>query len=140
MACYGSSCVEATLKRLLNKCAQSNPHLLHMGEVGPFFERFLVSTSCEEKMYRIVDQLAIGEWVVAHDCNFSTIRAASEEDFGGIEGGILTMECCILYLPCGRSRWAKSRGQLVQNCPRGHAHMPSLDGWVIGHLEDVIDT
>ncbi len=89
MACCGSSGVDTMLEHFLDQCPQCNPCLLHIGEAVPFLEWPLVQSSGEKKVDCIINQLAIGAWVDAHDCNFGAILNALEENFGGIGGGIL---------------------------------------------------
>ncbi len=139
MACHGSSGIEATLKCFLDKCPQCNPHLLHISEVVPFLKWPLVKSSGEKEADCIIYQLAIGVRVVAHDCNFGAILDVLEENFRGIGGGILAAKSCIVELHHSRSQQAIYHGQLIQNFPRGHARMPSLDGWVIQYLECTVD-
>jgi hypothetical protein len=100
MAYCGSSGVEATLKRFLDKCPQRNPCLLHVSEAVPFLKRPLIQSSGEEEADRIIYQLVIGVRVVAHDHNFSAILDAPEENFGGICSRKLAAKSCIVELHC----------------------------------------
>jgi hypothetical protein len=102
-------------------------------------ERAQVEACCQEEADCVIDELAVRVQIATKKCNFGTILDSPEEYFRGIGSQVRAAEDLIILFKNGRGGVAIQLGQLVEDDQRGHPGMPSLDGWVIRHLERNVD-
>ena len=71
-------CIELTLKCLLDCATQFNPRLIDRSKAIPHFEGPDVHAGHEKEADCIVNNLAIGVWIVSNDYNLGAIFDVAE--------------------------------------------------------------
>jgi hypothetical protein len=89
--------------------------------------------------HRIVDELAIGIWIVPKEGNLGALFNLLKEEFGGVCRRIWVAKCTVVAFKRGWSGFAIVVHQLIEYGHNRHLCMPSLDGGVIQHLKSVVD-